>query len=275
MKDINEGRILDATRLTELVQRQQMLIEEQRAELEALRTELSTLTSQADTVVTLAVTQKNFIATGPGTGFLTLANTNDGMDRGVVGIGSKEGSDQIAQTIGVLGYTALLGSSTISNGKGVVGLTFGGTGVERHDIGGGTGISGISDGDGIGVSGAGVIGIFGFGYRIGVDGSGDLVGVLGGAAVGRFFQPGAGRVSTGVMGTGVLDPEGLDYDYGGWFDALSGTAPLHLEPSQNPLPPLAAQKGDLFVSSDGFLYFCTNTGDNNPNKATWRKVQLV
>lgn len=66
----------------------------------------------------------------------------------------------------------------------------------------------------------------------------------------------------------------LQFAYGGWFDAANGTAPVHLEPSADG-PPLAAMRGDLFVDNGGVLWFCTDSGDSNPNNATWKQVQLV
>jgi hypothetical protein len=63
--------------------------------------------------------------------------------------------------------------------------------------------------------------------------------------------------------------------YGGWFDAIDGTAPLHLEPSAAGAPPTAALRGDVFVSNAGALWFCTDPGDGEANAATWRQVQLA
>jgi hypothetical protein len=63
--------------------------------------------------------------------------------------------------------------------------------------------------------------------------------------------------------------------YGGWFDAIDGTAPIHLEPAAEGAPPTAALRGDLFVSNAGALWFCTDPGDGDANPATWRQVQLA
>jgi len=217
------------------------------------------------------------------------------MIQGVVGIGSDPNVDRIAQTMGVVGYTATVDGTSIGNGVGVQGLTAGGTGVQGSAVTEGVGVEGVTaagtgvrgsvTNEGVGVEGVsnGFIGVsgssrgtgvFGSGTVTGVEGGGDTVGVLGGGPIGRVFQPGT-SVYTGVLGNGPIDPGGITFTYGGWFDAVNGTAPVHLEPSQNPQPPAAGQAGDIFVDSNGNLWFCTVTGDNNPNPATWRRVQLV
>ena len=61
----------------------------------------------------------------------------------------------------------------------------------------------------------------------------------------------------GSEANGLGDPTGLDFSYGAWLDGVNGTAPLHLEPSQTPQPPHAAQHGDVFVGNAGEMRFCT------------------
>jgi hypothetical protein len=292
--------------LTALVKRLSAVLETQKLEIEAIKAELQVLRENRTKLIEPALpeeqldgeallqaadveTHSNFSATGPGTGFLAEAGGNDGMDRGVVGIGSKAFFNNIAGTIGVLGFTSTL-DLTLANGKGVVGRTDGGIAVQGLNIGvgaDGTGVQGISAGRGTGVqgssdSGVGVagtssaIGILGFGATIGVQGSSSQTGVLGGPPLGRTFAPG-NSFGIGVLGVAIGDVRVGDFpfSYGGWLDGLNGTAPIHLEPSGSPTPPTAAQRGDLFVDSNGGLWFCTDTGNNDPSPATWRTVQLT
>jgi hypothetical protein len=230
----------------------------------------------------------NYRATGPGVGFDARADSNDGMFIGVRGVGSAEILSDIAVTNGVLGYTATL-DGAIADGTGVRGVTAGGIGVKGVSNQDGVGVEGTASGHGTGVKGSSEdgtavqgesshgIGVFGFGPTIGVEGASDGVGVLGGPPIGRPFTAGQGPFGIGVVGNGVGDVRAGDvpYAYGGWFDALNGTAPLHLEPSSSSAPPEAAQQGDLYVDNVGRLWFCTDTGDASPNAATWRQVQLV
>lgn len=274
-----------------------------RAELQALaertatpssgvQTSASAIAAPVQAAVADRDTHANFLATGPGVGFLANAGrafvesgTADGMFRGVVGIGSSGSQDQIAQTIGVLGFTADL-DLFLADGTGVRGMTAGGVGVDGvSSSGGGTGVRGVSS-DGPGVEGTsdtnvGVrgisqgVGVFGFGL-IGAQCAGNQIGVLGGPPEGRAIPP-ANRIGAGVVGNAIGDLRAGDfaYSYGGWFDTLNGTSPIHLEPSASATPPAAAQRGDFFVDSAGGLWFCTNTGDNSPTRATWKTVQLA
>jgi hypothetical protein len=90
--------------------------------------------------------------------------------------------------------------------------------------------------------------------------------------VARFGRPldRENPIAVGVLGNALPISGDLSASYGGWFRAgpLS-TAPLHIEPSESPDPPKAAQCGDLFVDSGGGLWFCEST-----DPATWRQVQL-
>jgi hypothetical protein len=231
----------------------------------------------------------NFRATGPGVGFDARADQNDGLSIGVRGVGSSSYLPDIEQTVGVVGYTATLDGS-ISNGTGVRGVTAGGTGVKGLSTDGGVGVEGRAGGPGTGVRGrsedggngvagesAQGVGVFGFGGRIGVEGASDGVGVLGGPPVGPVFAPGQVPPGIGVLGNGIGDVRtgDLPLAYGGWFDAINGTAPMHLEPSREVAPPAAALRGDIFVGSAGTLWFCTDSGDGDANPATWRQIQLV
>jgi hypothetical protein len=219
-------------------------------------------------------THTNFVATGPtpqGIGFLAQANTNAGLRKGVVGIGSSQFQDQIKTTIGVLGYTATLDGGP-GDGTGVVGVAASenGIGVQGRNLNDGTGVQGVSD-TGVGVDGVSrATGVFGFGGWVGVQGVSDVAGVVGGDLEGRLLN---GDISVGVVGTAVNDvgPDGSPFSYGGWFVAPNGTAPLHLEPSSAAAPTSAALRGDLFVDNSGKLWFCTDSGD----PATWRQIQLV
>ena len=220
----------------------------------------------------------NFLATGPGVGFDARADQNDGLTIGVRGVGSAGNQDDIEQTVGVVGYTATLDGS-IANGTGVRGLATGGTGVEGVAEREGTGVRGRTDGTGSGVAGESVrgVGVYGFGGRIGIEGSSDGVGVLGGPPSGPVFAPGQLTPGVGVLGNsiGSISEGDVPLAYGGWFDAIDGTAPIHLEPAAEGAPPTAALRGDLFVSNAGSLWFCTDPGDGDANPATWRQVQLV
>jgi hypothetical protein len=262
-----------------------------RAELKALKAEIRTLHLQiakeayeADTPDE-ADTHTNFVATGPATtgiGFFARAATNAGFKTGVVGIGSSEFVDQIKDTIGVLGYTATLDNNPADgNGRGVAGLASGhfGIGVQGRGLLDATGVQGISEDSAgvqgisdtaIGVEGHGGVGVFGSGTFVGVEGASDTVGVLGGPPIGRVLD---GTFGVGVVGVGIGDVRAGDvpFAYGGWFDALNGTAPLHLEPSTAAVPTVAAQRGDFFVDNSGKLWFCTDSGD----PAKWKQVQLV
>lgn len=291
--------------LTKLIADASEAIRARANELEAMRAELQTLSKRATTTpadgelasaaaamaapVQAAVadtdTHANFVATGPGQGFRAQAGTNDGMSIGVVGIGSSGNQDEIAQTTGVLGFTAQLDLAP-GDGTGVRGVTTSGVGVNGvSSFGGGTGVRGVSsDGPGVegtsqtnvGVSGISQgVGVFGFGL-IGIEGAADQIGVLGGPPEGRAVVP-ANRIAAGVVGNAIGDQREGDFafSYGGWFDTLNGTSPIHLEPSASATPPVAAQRGDFFVDSAGGLWFCTDTGDNSPTPATWRTVQLA
>jgi hypothetical protein len=111
------------------------------------------------------------------------------------------------------------------------------------------------------------------GDQIGVQAISEAVAILGGPPVGKLFDERIGSVGAGIVGNAVGDVGAGDvpFAYGGWFDALNGTAPLHLEPSKLANPPQSARRGDFFVDNAGGLWFCTTDGD----PATWKQVQLV
>jgi hypothetical protein len=250
-------------------------------QIKTLQTELQALTAES-----MAVTEEDadqpdrhayFVASGPtpptGAGFLTAT----GMSKGVIGIGSADRRAGVQDTIGVWGYTTDVDYNPV-NGTGVKGtaLGSGGLAVHGHGSGGATGVQGTAAHNGWGVVGSSEtgVGIFGFGGRIGVEGTGDEVGVLGGPPEGTAFSLTEGPgVGIGVVGTAIGDVRTGDvsFSYGGWFDGLNGTAPIHIEPSKASAPTTAAKRGDLFVDGSGRLWFCTDTGD----PATWKQVQLA
>ena len=104
---------------------------------------------------------------------------------------------------------------------------------------------------------------------IGVQGTGEAVGVWGGPSSDKVGS----EIAAGVVGNaiGQVDAGDIPFSYGGWFDAMHGTAPLHLEPSASDAPPVSSRRGDLFVDNAGRLWFCVNDG----NPAIWKQVQLI
>jgi hypothetical protein len=214
-----------------------------------------------------------FIATGPGNGpddagFKVLKGA--GFPIGVLGRGERYDN---AQSVGVMGVP--ISDLRLTNGVGVVGLSdgVGGVGVQGGGTNRAIGVQGKATGGGVAVEGTSDgVGVIGFGDLLGVQGTSDTVGVLGGPPLGKVFGA-LGTINAGVVGNAIGDVSAGDvpFAYGGWFDGLNGTAPLHLEPSAAAAPPAAAKRGDFFVDNAGRLFFCTDDG----NPATWKQVQLV
>lgn len=246
----------------------------------------------------MTTTDTNFTATGPASeGFLANGDfktgvravgflATDGIDLTVAGVIGSTGADPVTDKdgIGVQGRTRSgIGVSGVSSAVsqdvqhsciGVSGHAVAGTGVEGESEQG-SGVVGRGD---PGVRGEGPtdklegVGVFGIG-RVGVEGAGDL-GVLGGPAEGPLFS--GPPILTGVTGNAPGDVKHGDVPaaYGGWFDALNGTAPLHLEPSADDGPPPTALRGDFFVDNAGRLWFCVAPNTDSA-AATWKQVQLV
>jgi hypothetical protein len=246
----------------------------------------------------MATVDTSFEATGPASaGFLAdgdfttgvhgVGRLNQGeVDLRVTGVIGSTGPDAIFDSggVGVLGRTdsgiGVAGTSSANTqtgappGVGVRGLAGNGNGVEGESTDGGTGVLGKGR---VGVQGEAPpgsgVGVFGTG-RIGVQGAADI-GVLGGPPQGTLFESGP-PILAGVAGTAPGDVKHGDIPsaYGGWFDALNGTAPLHLEPSTDNAPPPTALRGDFFVDNAGRLWFCViaNTASTD---ATWKQVQLL
>jgi hypothetical protein len=265
-------------RLAERVQELIAKLGTQAAELEAVKAELAKLSTTCETA---AAVEPNFKATGPGIGFCARANTNNGMDIGVLGVATNLKNS--ADGVGVMGFTSgSLDPGSRAGGIGVLGTTEGGIGVRGVNIGAdGAGVQGVSPLGGAGVTGtggpvsAGVIGtggpvsVLGSGGVIGVEGSGEQIGVLGGALFGRPLDL-TNAIAVGVLGNALPNSGEFSASYGGWFDAgPSGTAPLHLEPSDTASPPQVGERGDLYVDSGGRLWFCESA------PAGWRQVQLA
>jgi hypothetical protein len=186
-----------------------------------------------------------------------------GRGAGVVGIGTAESPD----ARGVHGWS--------EQGRGVVGESVVAVGVSgnsgRHDgIQGSTsakgrsGVWGSNIGGGFGVTGSSVGGP-------GVDGrcSGDNVGVAGHSTSTR--HSGVWGENTGGGG-GVSGSSASGY--GGIFQG--GRAPICLTPSSTQGPPQTRfhDMGELFVDSDGVLYFCIGQDPHSPFPI-WKKVQLI
>jgi hypothetical protein len=272
-----------SNQLATIVEQLTSALRSQAATLEAVKAELSALRAGAGvtrqppgvepTPEAEVVEATNFRATGPGTGFFAQAGTVGGMDRGVWGFGTNQTDPERA--IGVQGSAVDLDVHP-SNGTGVLGTTAGGVGVKGVNVfTNGVAVQGISE-TGVGVEGTGnPISVLGSGGVIGVEGSGEQIGVLGGAVFGPVLDP-ANQIAVGMLGNALPNFGDLSASYGGWFDAgATGTAPVHLEPSPAPGPPQIARQGDLFVDSAGRLWFCVGTGDNAPNPATWKEIQMA
>jgi hypothetical protein len=90
----------------------------------------------------------------------------------------------------------------------------------------------------------------------------------GGAGVSATSTSGPGVVGMSGTGDGVL---GFSSGYGGNFKGAS--APIHLYPSQLPGSPSTGnhQTGELYVDSNGLLWFCAGSG----TPGTWKQVALI
>ena len=131
---------------------------------------------------------------------------------------------------------------------------------------------GTGEGADVGVTGTSNtgIGVRGTSNNIGIRGDGDGFGVVGGSTIGTGVAGTGGSIGVrgdgsdaGVFGNGV--------NYGG--DFIGGLAPLRLQPSNTHGSPNtgAHDMGELYVDSQGALYFCIASG----TPGTWKRVQLV
>lgn len=206
-----------------------------------------------------------------GTGILGTSTSSDGViGQSTSGVGVRATSSSTALDAESTGDVAIKATSptTAIVAQGATGVVA--TGADKDG-------SGVVGRGAVGVQGEGPaqsqgVGVFGTG-RIGVQGAADI-GVLGGPPEGPLFS--GPPILVGVTGNAPGDVKHGDVPaaYGGWFDALNGTAPLHLEPSADDAPPSTALRGDFFVDNSGRLWFCV-APDTASVAATWKQVQLV
>jgi hypothetical protein len=210
---------------------------------------------------------------GPSNGFGVFGRCDLAEGAGVGG--RSEGTDPVTGSggVGVIGTSqagdGVVGGSDANHKSGVFGFNTQPTGAAFGVSGtsgspDGAGINGFSD-PGIGVRGAsktndGVVGSSSVERKSGVFG----------------FNTQPTGAAFGVSGTsGSPDGAGIngfsDQGYGGRFSG--GRAPLRLEPANTPGRPTTGnhQRGELFVDSNGDLFFCKDSG----TPGNWFQVQLT
>jgi hypothetical protein len=213
--------------------------------------------------------------TGAYSGVAGWADPYSGPGTGVVGFGGSETNIDTGVTLGGPGVRGIGGGANTAwnntsppsgNAVGVFGQAGAGNSDGVYGIGSGTftGVVGVGDfsqkADQAGANGTGVIGFGGAPSGPGIRGigfgGGDPVAPVGNA-VGVFGQGGAGD-SDGVYGIGS------GTGYGGRF--IAGGAQLYLEPSTTAGHPTGAHRqGELYVDSNGSLYYCKKSG----SPGTW------
>jgi hypothetical protein len=213
-------------------------------------------------------------------GVLGYSYNAGGVAVGVHGVSSLNEQNQ-QQGDGVLGVgkNGVHGISSSANDSGVWGENnnggFGVGGSTRADTGPRGAIAGVwgsNSGNGPGVRGTGGTGVLGEGF----------IGVHGISTTSSQFLPGigvqaehtAGGVGLWASCTGgpgfavvALAPQGIG------ITAEGGLAPLRLTPATVPGKPLSGDHsaGELYVDSNGALYFCVTGG----KPGIWKNVQLV
>jgi hypothetical protein len=247
---------------------------------------------------------KDYQANGPtDIGFRTHGTQ---IENGVVASGTKLGVHGIG--VGDEGTTAIadgVRGESHAGGSGVVGIGPE-AGVRGESEKGGDGVRGFSE-EGVGVRGEsntndgvvgtsrgqrgeGTSGVFGFNTRR----TGAAFGVRGesespdGAGIRGFSKEGVGvkgesNTNDGVVGVTRSSnaPDGAGIrgisasGYGGHFEG--GRAPLRLVPADTPGPPTNGnhERGELFIDSDGSLFFCNDSGTPGNPAGNWSRVRHI
>jgi hypothetical protein len=153
-------------------------------------------------------------------------------------------------------------------------VAFGGIGIVVNIGSVGTGISVTSGPDGIGivVNSSGPVGT-----GISVDSTPDGTGISVNSGPDGTGVNAAGNIGVKAVGNGDAAVIGVGAganSYGGKFQGGSNGSPLNLSPATVASPPKNAKQGDLFVTPDGQLLFCTGVRDFDQS-AIWMKVVLA
>jgi hypothetical protein len=179
---------------------------------------------------------------------------------GIVGLGANNGTTfSLFSDIAAAGIVGYGGVKVGTAGAGGPGGAFYGRNATTGITDGGYGLI-VEGGDGFPTGtydgGHGVHSIGGVGGTTGLDGWG----------VAGFGVLASVSVDTNNQGSGLVGVGGSNDGYGAWLKRGGNRSPLHIEPSS---APTVAVIGDLYCSSGGILYICTNaTGP------VWTKVGL-